>query len=837
MMKDSRPELLAPCGDWEAFLAAVENGADAVYMGGKLFNARQYASNFDRDKLEEAINYAHIRDVKVYLTLNTLISDSEMKAALNMVEEAYLAGIDGIIVQDIGLASLIRQFFPDLSLHASTQMAIHNLEGVKMLERHGFDRVVLARELTLKEIRSIAQNTSLEIEVFVHGALCVSYSGQCLMSSMLGGRSGNRGKCAQPCRLPYQLTACDGKKALKDSSKAYLLSPKDICLIENLDDIVKAGVKSLKIEGRMKSPEYVATVVRIYRKYLDRILESAGNNEKAKIDPKDLKDLAQAFNRGGFSRGYLEGKTGRDMMSFEKPKNWGIYLGSVLSYDNYSQTVKIALEDELAMGDGIEVWNGEEQSPGTVVTGMRVTGRAVDEAKPHDIAEVSSIKGRIRKGDKVYKTSDKELNTLAGESFTGKFKRKVPIEGKVEIKKGEPLAVAVKDYNGNEVQIDSGYIPEDAINKPLTGERVLEQLQKTGQTPFEFRNIEVELESGLAVPVSELNTIRRKALEQLQIKRADRYPERKQRCKGKIGSVTFLTHTSREQNQNKTLAVSACFYKEIEGLDYGALAVERLYLPFSMLVNESGENILRLGQKTEVYAYIPPITKGNYDRLIKSKLKHIANMGVKGILAGNIGALEYTADIPGLSFMGDHYMNIFNSVSIKVARDLGMNGVTLSPELNLNQIREIEKFSGFTVEVLVYGRIPLMISEYCPVGSVMGGFCKNKKCSRECMDKDFKLRDRKNMEFPVLCDRIDCRSMIFNSNVLLLTDNIDKIKASGVDMLRLNFADENPNEVMDIVDMHKKLITDGPKYLKDYEGLIEKIKDGGFTKGHYFKGV
>jgi putative protease len=836
-MGDSRPELLAPCGDWEAFLAAVENGADAVYMGGRLFNARQYASNFDRDKLEEAINYAHIRDVRVYLTLNTLVSDSEMKAALDLIEEAYLAGIDGIIVQDIGMASHVKKLFPDLSLHASTQMAIHNLEGVKMLERLGFDRVVLARELTLEEIKNIAQNTSLEIEVFVHGALCISYSGQCLMSSMLGGRSGNRGRCAQPCRLPYQLTGYDRGKALKDSNKAYLLSPKDICMIEVLENIVKAGVKSLKIEGRMKSPEYVATVVRIYRKYLDRILDNPGNNDNTKIEQKDLKELAQAFNRGGFTRGYLEGKAGKDMMSFEKPKNWGVYLGSVLSYSKASQTVKIRLKDELAMGDGIEVWNGEEESPGTVVTKIRVDGRAVDEAKPNEIAEVSSVKGRIREGNKVYKTSDKRLNALARESFTGKFNRKVPIEGRLEIKKNEPLSITVKDYNGNEVQTDSEYIPEEAVNKPITAERVLEQMRKTGQTPFEFRQIDVEVESNLAVPVSELNTIRRRALEQMQRVRADRYPKRKHNRDRKIESVPLMLKTRKEQDRKKTVAVSACFYKEIEGIDYGALNVDRLYLPFSMLAKDKGESILRFGRNTEVYAYIPPITRGNYDRLIKSRLKYMAEMGVKGILAGNIGSVEYAAGVPGLSFMGDHYMNIFNGTSIETVRDLGIDGVTLSPELNLNQIKEMEKFSGLTAEAIVYGRIPLMISEYCPVGSISGGLCRNTKCSRECMGKDFKLRDRKNMEFPILCDRIDCRSMIFNSNVLLLADDIDKIKASGVDMIRLNFTDEEPDEVVDIIYMHKALLIDDSKCRKVYNGLIEKIKAGGFTKGHYFKGV
>ncbi|RXE59311.1 DUF3656 domain-containing U32 family peptidase [Acetivibrio mesophilus] len=837
MIGDFKPELLAPCGDWEAFMAAVENGADAVYMGGRLFNARQFASNFDEGKFKEAIHYAHARDVSVYQTMNTLINDNEMKEALRALEQSYLAGIDGVIVQDIGLANLIRKLYPDLPLHASTQMTIYNLEGVRLMEELGFKRAVLARELSLEEIENISKNTPLEIEVFIHGALCVCYSGQCLMSSIIGGRSGNRGKCAQPCRLPYQLLGSgeESDPSERKSDRGYFLSPKDLCSVEVLDKLINAGVKSLKIEGRMKSAEYVATVVRVYRKYLDRLLKEP-DDYGASIEDSDIRDLTQIFNRGGLSKGYLEGKAGRDMMSFEKPKNWGIYLGRVISYDKVSETAKIKLEESLSLGDGIEVWNNEDESPGTIVTAIRVNGKAVTEAKVHQVAEVRSIKGRISKGNKVYRTSEKKLNTFARESFTGKSIRKIPIEGRLSVISGKPVSITVKDYAGNVVEIESEYIPEQALTSPLTEERAIKQAAKTGQTPFEFSKLSADVDKDLSVPVSEINTLRRRALEQLEIKRSDRYSHRK-RSNLQEKSEDMLHFPGNSRNREKDLKISACFYKDIDGVEYGSLGADRLYLPFSMLMKEKEEGILRLKGNGELFVFIPPITRGNYDELIKSRLDSIVKMGVDGILLGNPGSVEYARAFPDIRVMGDYSLNIFNSISIKALRDMGFDGASLSPELNLNQIKDLEKFPEFTEEVLVYGRIPLMTSEYCPVGSIKGNFGRNSRCNLACKDKNFHLVDRLNMKFPVLCDRIDCRSMIFNAKVLLLSDSIDRIRASGVDMIRLNFTDESPDEIKDIVQMHRKLVNGGQKTLDSYKQLIGKIKDRGFTKGHFTRGV
>lgn len=349
-------ELLSPVGDFECLKAAVQNGANSVYFGGSLFNARASATNFNFTELENVINYCALRNVKTHLTLNILIKDKEFKDAVLMAKKAYELGIDALIVQDIGLASFLRKLFPDLPIHASTQMTIHNLEGVQELEKLGYSRAVLSRELSLPEIEFIAQNSNIEIETFIHGALCISYSGQCLFSSMVGGRSGNRGKCAQPCRLPYELIEekSNSKKTSEQSiDKGYLISPKDLCSLEYIPNLIQAGVKCFKIEGRLKSPEYVATVTRIYRKYIDMFLNGADYI----IDENDVHELKQIFNRGGFSSGHLSSHTNHDLICKEKPNNMGIYIGNVSNYNKLKGHIKILLNDDLSIGDTLNFEN------------------------------------------------------------------------------------------------------------------------------------------------------------------------------------------------------------------------------------------------------------------------------------------------------------------------------------------------------------------------------------------------------------------------------------------------------------------------------------------------
>ncbi len=870
-----RVELLAPAGSIEALHAAVENGADAVYLGGKLFNARQNADNFDADILNEALDYAHIRGTGIYLTLNTLVNDDEMKQALLFAQEAREAGIDGIIVQDLGLAGALRHVMPDVPLHGSTQMTVYDIEGVRVLEKMGFTRVVTARELTLQEASEIARNTKLEVEVFVHGALCVCYSGQCLMSSMIGGRSGNRGRCAQPCRLPYRMTTGNSS----DQKPHYLLSPKDLCSLEHLPEIVSSGIRSLKIEGRMKSPEYVATVVRIYRKYLDMAMKRADNGSTGKwrIEDADMHDLLQIFNRGGFSSGYMKGKTGVDMMSFEKPNNSGIYLGKVLSAEERTQSVSVRLEDKLSVGDGVEIWTGGPNSPGGVVTSLISRhNAAVKTAEKGELVTIGSFKGKLIPGNKIYKTLDAELNRNARDSFSGKNGKRIEIVGRATLKKDKPLILTVEDGDGH-ITSANGTIPaEAAINRQLTEERLKEQLSKTGSTPFIFTEIKTELEDGLALPVSEMNEVRRQALDQMLRLRANRYggirsndgigSRVEEVLKGRYdyplhGQCNSMGRRNTDSVKAGTgdPAIALYIYQWNEKFDYGSLGADRLYLPFTAKARpgfrESAAALRKSG--TEVFGWLPPVTRGNCDSLIEKFIKERLNEGdieplFDGILAGNIGTV-YRLSRMGLALRlaGDITLNLFNSLSIREAAQLGLESATLSPELTLQQIAGLAEVgvpydrwgrtsgNGLMLETVVYGRLPLMISEYCPVGCAKGGFSASAKCSGRCSEGDYKLKDRLGMEFPVLCDRLDCRSTLLNSNVLFAPDIMGKLKTAGIGICRLYIFDEGQETVKELVQLYREAATGGGigKGISSDNILADKIKESGFTKGHYYRGV
>lgn len=822
-----KPELLAPAGDLDSFRAAVENGADAIYLGGRLFNARQFAGNFGHEELKQALDYAHIRGKNIYFTMNTLLADNELQEALDFTGQAYMLGIDGIIVQDLGFAALVKKIFPDLPLHASTQMTVYNLEGVKFLERYGFKRAVLARELSLKEISRITEAASIEIEIFVHGALCVCYSGQCLMSSIFGGRSGNRGKCAQPCRLPYKLCGPEG-----DLGEGYLLSPKDLCGIDMLESIAGSGVSSLKIEGRMKSPEYVATVVSIYRKYIDEIAHGDFHG----VSGKDTKDLLQIFNRGGFSHGYLEGKTGRDMMSYDKPKNWGIELGKVESYDPVKKEIRVILKESLATGDGIEIWTGGMESPGTVVSSIKVEGTRTNEAAAGSEAVIGYVAGGIKKGQKVFRTSQKSLNEAARASLgrTGKF---VGLKAGISIRKGMPVLFEISDNDGNFINTE-GPVPEEAIHKPLEKDKVIAQLNKTGGTPFYFSDIEVELDDNVSVASSALNMLRRDAFRQLETKLVHKYARNYDPnfVEFELGKVYFPGN-SRNSDKDSELKFSVYVFSGDANKEYWKLGAERIYLPVGFIQQKAGtsaaDELKKMG--VEVYAWLPPVTRGFYDDLFEGNPEGILQLGIDGLMAGNIGSLAFAGT--GLPMIGDHTLNIFNSSSVNEYRKAGLKGITLSPELDAERLKKLTLPQGFEIEALVYGRLALMTMEYCPAGSIAGGFGNGKHCSGVCGKGIYRLRDRKGMEFPLIADRYSCRSMILNSNVMFLPELAGRIVQAGVRSLRFNMFDESVEEMREIIELYRDAADSGQSYKSKHADVIERIRQKGFSRGHYMRGV
>lgn len=788
MIKDI--ELLAPAGTYDSFIAAVENGADAVYLGGKLFNARANASNFDLDELKKIVEYAHLRNVKIHLTMNTLLDDSEIKEALDFAYSIYEIGVDAVIIQDLGLAKILHEHIPDLPLHASTQLSTHNLEGVKKLVDLGFSRVVLARELSFNEIKYICDNTSAEIEIFAHGALCVSYSGQCLMSSMIGDRSGNRGKCAQPCRMPYKLI-----KNNTEVSSGYLLSPKDLSIIDCLKDL--PNVTCLKIEGRMKSPEYVATVVSIYRKYLDKIIKASSSEldvldysnkdfsslneiyKKDFVSKEDKNNLAQIFNRGDFSTAYLYKKTGKDMMCYEKPKNWGVYVGKVTNYDGKRY---ITLDDtsKINIGDGIEVWNNSNESPSTIVSELTNN-------------KVGRISGNINIGDKVYKTSDKLLNQKARESFSRGFVRHTLVTLKAVFKTDKPVTIFINDF-----KYVSDIVPEKSEKQPLTFEKVKEQLIKTGNTPFEVSNIEIELDDDLFLPVSKLNEIRRQAFELYEQKILSSISR-----KIKRKAIKPLEVSKAKLTTNKEVSVFFNILRE----EYKDLKnVDNYYFYFRDIVKNIDVLNKFSGKKFIVF---PAITKLNYEALIKKYIFKLLNI-VDGFVLSNIGQLGYFDFLfndkeiskeyinSKIKFIANYNFNTFNSYTIELLKELGFSKVILSPELTKAQVNSLANLD-IQKEIICYGNICVMTSEYCPVGSIAGGFSEKEKCSKPCIKNDkYYLRDRMNMDFRILPDNINCQSRIFNSKI-----NSIETKDLNVDSIRIDVIDESLEELQKIVDLHK----------------------------------
>ena len=688
-------ELLAPAGGMRELVAAVQSGADAVYLGASEFSARAGAGNFGYDELKEAVEYCHVYGVKVHCALNTLIKENELGAAVDTARMIYECGADAIIIQDIGLAAHIRRIMPEIELHASTQMTVTSLDGVRYLEERGFSRVVLARELSLPEIRHIAKGARAELEVFVHGAICMCYSGQCLMSSVLGGRSGNRGRCAQPCRLPYALVR-GGKK----EAEAYLLSPKDMSLIEHLPELKRLGVASLKIEGRLKSAEYVSAVTGVYRKYLD---------SPAKVSDRDKKELRDAFSRSGFTDGYLTGKLGRAMMSHDVPAN----------------------------------------------------------------------------------TAECVYTPEAKQRADGKIVRKIPISIFAELKKDDVLRVTAYDEDGFCVTCCGDVKAEPAKNTAMSRERLTEQLKKLGDTPFAAADINAEIDEGITVPVKEINSVRRSMCAKMRAERAKR--DRKN-----INDIPLRFGRAAEKGEIYLTA-------EVENADQGlavlkAGGIRRIYSPpcvaAELLKHADGVEIVTrtadIFRKEEIPTGRVSVSSPAALRFYGSRAKY-----------------------------GDMRLNVFNSLTAAEIKELSC--VTLSPELNLHEIREITEHIGDKeTEIIGYGRLPLMLMRNCPVKAA--GFCQ---AGREL----YSLRDRKGITFPIICrDREtgSCRAEMLNSKPVYIADIMDEIRALKINCIRLKFTVENSAQCGKIVGVYKNAL----------KGIKADTPEANtFTRGHLKRGV
>ena len=793
-------ELLAPVGNFECLKAAVQNGADAVYFGSSSFSARAFANNFDNNELVKAIEYAKLRGVKTHLTLNTLLKNSELKDALLLAKYAYESGIDALIVQDLGLISLLQKELPDLPLYASTQMTIHNLEGDLELQKMGFQRVVLSRELSMHEIDYICKNSDIEIECFVHGALCISYSGQCLFSSLVGGRSGNRGKCAQSCRLPYYLL--ENKKKIDNG---YLLSTRDLCSLQYLPQLISAGVKSFKIEGRMKSPEYVAIVTKIYRKYIDLANEciESNNLENYIIDSKDIKDLMQVFNRGGFSNGHIDNSANKNLIFKEKPNNMGLFLGIVEKYNPNKGHITVKLNEQISIGDTISLQN---ETGSYTISELLKKDKNITETNIGDTVTVGRMKGNIKSGDKIYKISSKKLSTEARESFSKEHK-KTMLNATITIKKDKPISMQITPsfqlpeiYQKMNIKVElPEAIPVEAKNRPLEAENIILQITKTNNTPYQFKNIKVNLDDGLFLPkISMLNELRRIGLQKVEEFALSNIRRQSPTNFQNFDIVQFKKSELLANSKKPKISVLLNILNKEFNYTLLNKNISNIYIPLKYFTLNNYENTIKyLSDNFNTYIYIPTIVKANYRNLIISNInKTLQNFKIKGFVISNIGNLELLnmLDIVLSNFeiIANYTLNVYNLSTVEKLKNLGINTFTPSVELDKNTLINLCNYNILSKELIVYGNIPLMNTRYCLLG-------KSNSCYPECTTKctsnnKYELQDRLNMKFKILPDNTQTVTTIYNCKTLSISPEPFLIDSARIDIL-----DENIDTINNIV--------------------------------------
>ncbi len=711
------PELLAPVGNMECLMAAINAGCDAVYLSGRNFGARSFAGNFSREELVIAINTCHLYGVKVYITVNTLIYDSEVEYFMNYIDYIHKIGVDAVIMQDIGMIDLVRKTYPNLEIHSSTQMHIHNLEGVKLCEKLGIKRVVLARETPLELINEIKQNTNIELEVFIHGALCMSYSGQCLMSAMIGSRSGNRGTCAQCCRQKYSLEI-DNKILEKDK---YLLSTRDLNTLNDIPKLIDMGITSLKIEGRMKRPEYVYLITSIYRKAIDNYIKFG----KTKVTDENIKDIKKIFNRK-FTKGFLFNEENDSYVNTYRPNHIGINVGKVVDYKN--RNIIIKLVDDLNINDGIRIIG--DNDVGTTINVMYKDNIKIYHAKQNDIVSIP-MKENIEKNSIVVKTSDYiQLEKIKNEM---KKRKKVFIKGKCILKVGKPIKLVVDDTK-NIVEDISDYIVEKAIKNETSEEQIKEQLNRLGDTIYEFSELIIEKDDNIFVPTSKLNELRRKVLYLLNEKRMYKTDYKKSNYDISVKNY------KRENNKSILISTYEDYLKFKDNFDV-------IYIDNLELFNSVNDKkcILKLSRVQE----------------------HLKNYNTK-LLVGELGSIYKYKNIDT-----DFSLNVTNSYAVALLHSLNVNKITLSYELNFKQIKYLiecyeKRYSCHpNLEVIVDSYPEVMVCKY----NMLKKYNKNKGYLIDRFNNKYKIEIKNNFMH------------IYNYKKIKLEENYFDI---GVNSIRVN---------------------------------------------------
>lgn len=806
-------ELLAPAGTMENFMAALESGADAIYLGGKVFNARAHAANFGIDELREAVRLAHILDVSVYVTVNILIGDTELKDLEQYIKDLDSIGVDAIIVQDLAVAEIAKRVAPNIHLHGSTQMTAATLDAVRFYESLGFTRVVLARELSLKEIQHICKHCKAEIEVFVHGALCVCYSGQCLMSSFIGGRSGNRGACAQPCRLPYELLDSKGESVLP-KHEAYLLSPKDLNYSEHMNELVAAGVTSFKVEGRMKKVSYVRQVIGTYREILD----------EASIHENQRKALASGFNRG-FSTAYLEDTVGRQMMTVVAPNHQGKPIGE--SYTKKGE-VYLSLTEPIEQGSLVKIL----QSNGSV------TYYTVDDE--WTCVSDTLYKGRPAEGlavGQLYLASTPKNTKSRGlQEFTRKYDMSVYLSVGSDGETNYTELTAILD-SGLSVTVTNEYVPAIANKVSTSLEKVTEQLGRLGNTLFRLSYVDIP-DGPYMWPASVLNALRRDAVTALETALITHHVESWQALQV-TGDVDYDFKAQHELSYDTCPMISARV-DEIEGvkaaISGGAQKIvfggDRLSrIPYALSIYDE---VARLCAQSDVICTFatPRVVKDDEVEAYKRTLEAIVQAHPDSISIHVPQALLWLRE---LGYTGaieaDTGLNIFNTPTLHFWEQLHISCVNPSQELTLKQITELAKHSHVPIETMIHGYTEMMISEYCAIASFVGTGSKV-NCPMPCVKESYSLKDRKGEIFPIRTDPY-CRMHIMNSHEMDMRAYVPMLLQKGISILRVDGRHMKPSYVKDIVSQYVGIATG------TMEAPPKKIDSQGesITRGHYFRGI
>lgn len=743
------PELLAPAGSFEHLKAAVKAGADAVYMGGHQFGARAYADNFSQQDIIDALHYAHFYNVRLYLTINTLMKEEELQKKLyGFLKPYYEAGLDGVIVQDAGTASFVRRHFPSMEVHASTQMTIMDVYGAKAAKRMGLCRIVPARELSLEEISRIKRETGLDIEVFIHGALCYCYSGQCLLSSMYGGRSGNRGRCAQPCRLPYEVYDSSGRSLMGRS--CHVLSPKDLCTIEQLPALIAAGVDSLKIEGRMKNVEYVAGVTAIYRRYLDRYRELAeqGMTEQWKIEEKDYHNLEELYSRSGFTDGYLMRHNGREMMSVDHPKNMGRKIGKITAISRHQ--IEISFQDEVHPKDVLIVPLDSQEEVVLTVPSQNCSRKM--------LLNVPSVR-ELRKGMAVYRRKNIELSHWIQEDIL-KNEKKYPVFGQITLRIGYSAELYLK-CNGKEIHV-IGEIVDESRKRPVTEQDILKQMNKTGTVPFYLEDLQIELDQDSFFPVSFLKNMRQQGYDELKKKLehvGDRIDKMDDSCKN-TETIETVSHPvdlkTGEKEKIAWIYDKITLKKCLEEPFFDGICLPADSWNLDSILSVAKE-IIQSG-KIAYFAF-PKILrmeswkKDQYDKLQKISLSAIWS----GIYVHNIGQAQFLYECEGRTapMIAAASFYRWNSLAGEQTQELfALEMAQLPMELSLEECEKmvVQQKINIPLEWNVYGRVPVMVSAQCV------------KKTAGCCDHQpsvLQLEDQKKRKLPVVAHCEFCYNTIW----------------------------------------------------------------------------